>query len=189
MTRYGATIWVEGPSRAEVDRLRERWDGQVDIVAAHMTVVYPQTVGEDASIVDRCQNAVASSGRLTVRLDRWAGMRELEAIHPTGTRYLAETFPAFPEAIVLLPDAGGARVLDLRRRLDEVFGQPPVLLNHPPFVTIGQGLDEQRAAEAAAELASWRPDLAFEVAVVDIVREDGDGVFRSVGQTFLGPAA
>jgi hypothetical protein len=188
MTRYGATIWVEGPARLEVDRLRQRWDGQFHAVAAHMTVVYPQTVDDDASIVDGCRDAVASAGRFTVRVDRWAGVRDLEAIHPTGTRYLAEAFPAFPEAIVLLPDDSGAAVLDLRRRLDAAFDQHPVLLDHPPFVTIGQGLDQRRVAEAATELTSWRPDLSFDVATVDILRED-DGVFRSVGQTSLGPAA
>lgn len=189
MTTYAATIWVDGPARPTIDGFRRRWDSQVDVVGAHMTVVYPQPIADDRSVLDRVRRAVASVGSFTVRLDRWVRLGDLDAIHPAGTRHLVSAFPGFPDAIVLLPDATGDAVLDLRRRLDAVFGQPGALLDHPPFVTIAQGMDEPAASLALDELASYRPDLRFEVGAVDVLRADGAGAFRSLGLAGLRGAA
>lgn len=185
--RYAASIWVEGPATSEIERLRRPWDSQQKAVAAHMTVVYPQLASvEEPSLLDGARNALEGAPRFSVSLDHWADLAALEALHPAGTRVLTAAFPDFRNPIVLLPDASGATVLDLRRRLGAVFDQPPELLDHPPFVTIGQGLDDRRAAEASAELATYLPSLAFDVRAVDILRIDASGAAHSLGLVALG---
>jgi hypothetical protein len=183
---HAATIWVEGPARSEIERLRQRWDSQHAAVAAHMTVVYPQPARvEEASILARAREALRGAQPFTIRLIRWAGLGDLEAIHTTGTAVLLAAFPNFQNPIVLLPDASGLAVLELRRRLNAVFDQPVALLDHPPFVTIGQGLNEREAAEAAAALSTYQPGLSFEVHAVDLLRLDPSGASSSLGRVDL----
>lgn len=185
--RYAAAIWVEGSSLPEIDLLRRLWDGQHEVVAAHVTIVYPQTpVGTEEVILEVAARAARATRPFPVRLDRWVDLGDLRRLHPRGTRYLTEAFPAFPNAIVLLPSTGASEVLALRRNLDEAFGQPPEILDHPPFLTIGQGLDDQQAAAAATALARYRPDLALDVRAFDILRYDDEGAFRSLRTLVLG---
>jgi hypothetical protein len=179
--RYAAAIWLEGAALPEVDRMRQLWDSQHDAVAAHITVVYPQApVGSEEALLEVASQAARGTRPFPVRLDRWADLEGLRRLHPLGTRYLTGAFPDFPNAIVLLLSTGASEVLALRRSLDAAFRQPHEVLDHPPFLTIGQGLDDNQTAAVATALVGYRPDLAAEVRAFDVLREDEDGTFRSL---------
>ncbi len=184
--KYAATIWVEGGSLPEIDVLRRLWDSQHDLTAAHITVVYPQAVvGTRDAILEVAAHAARATRPFAVRLDRWIGLTGLRRLHPVGTDYLISAFPGFSNAIVLLSSAGASEVLALRQELDDAFCQPHEVLDHPPFVTIGQGLDDQQAAAAATALGRYRPNLVFEARAFDILEEDDTGTFRSLRTLML----
>ncbi len=184
--RYGATIWVEGPARADIEVFRIKWDSAQATAGPHMTVVYPQAVADATSIQDRAAAMLRDRSPFEVTLERATDYKGLGDLDPEGTAWLRSAFPEFRNPIVLLPSAGGSGVLELRRLLDPLFGQPSEALNHPPFVTIGQGLDEADAAEVIRSLADYWPDLRFEVPAVDILEVDDDGGWRSLGPAQLG---
>jgi hypothetical protein len=184
---YAAAIWVEGSFLLEIDVLRRLWDAQHDAVAAHITIVYPQTpVGTEEEILDCAARAARAMRPFRVRLDQWTDLDGLRRLHPLGTRYLTDAFPGFPSAIVLLPSTGASEVLALRRNLDDAFGQPREVLDHPPFLTIGQGLDDRQAAAAATALARYRPDLKAEVSTFDVLKYDEGGAHHSLRTLALG---
>jgi hypothetical protein len=184
--KYGATIWVEGPARAGIQALRIKWDSAQATAGPHMTVVYPQAVAHATSIQARAAALLRDRSPFEVTLERATDYTGLDDLDRDGTAWLRRAFPEFRNPIVLLPSAGGVDVLGLRRLLDPLFGQAPEALGHPPFVTIGQGLDEADAEEVMRSLADYRPNFSFEVRAVDVLEVDDAGGWRSLGPAQLG---
>ncbi len=184
--RYGATIWIEGPARADIEVFRIKWDSAQATAGPHMTVVYPQAVPDATLIQARADALLWDRSPFEVTLERATDYKGLEELDRDGTAWLRRDFPEFRNPIVLLPAAGGSGVLELRRLLDPLFGQPSEALKHPPFVTISQGLDEAHAEEVMRSLADYRPNLRFEVRAVDILEVDDAGAWRSLGPASLG---
>ncbi len=179
--RYAVAIWVEGAALPEVDLLRRLWDNQHDSVAAHITVVYPRQPYARRELSSTARNErherpppswCASTGGQTSRVFGSSIVSE-RTIWRTRTR-------ASPMRLSSCPQRGRRKSSRCDGGSTTRSSSHPRSSTIPPFLTIGQGLDDEESSAAETSLARYRPDLAVEVRAFDLLREDDAGTFSTL---------
>jgi 2'-5' RNA ligase len=163
--RFGVALLLPEPVATEVDGLRRALgDGALGRIPAHLTLVPPVNVAEDAvsEALDVLRRAATSTRPLDLRLC------------PPATFH-----PVTP--VVYLPVAGDVDGLHGLR--DRVF-RPPLAraLTHPfvPHVTVADDMEPARISAAVAALADFVADVRIDG--VHLLEEGGGRRWRPIAE-------
>lgn len=177
--RCSVAITPDPVTSAAVDKWRERYDAFFKLVGPHMTVAFPDEPRGTLEEVSAKVAAVAASTQpFTLGLNRWASAPELLDEHGEPTRFLIERYPNAKNLIVLLASHGAQEFLKLRAELGAAIPQPELLLNYPPYLTIGQSLSDEELARAREELKTFYPDYHIAVKDINFYVEQSDGSWQ-----------
>lgn len=176
--RLSVVIWPDPKSWADINMIRQRYDAHYQYVGPHITIAFPDKVDASVEAIKAgIAEAAAAVQPFTAVFDRWVSATELLQSHPDSTRFLIDRYPNAVNLIVLLASQGAEQMLTLRRAFDKIIPQPPLLLEYPIYMTLGQTLTDEQAAQARAELADYEPNYHIPVTSFDLLAEQPDGTW------------
>ena len=149
--QYAVVIYV--PERLErfVVPLRERFDPDYDMVAAHITLVFPWESALPASdFAGVIADEVQLLGPLTVKLDS-----------------VGDFYPESP--IIYWRVAPTDGLSQLYRQLHARLDLPLPFRDFIPHVTVAKEISPHRVMLVKDQIASYLPSESFEVSAVDLV--------------------
>lgn len=160
--QYAVVIYI--PERLErfVTPLRERFDPDYDLVAAHITLVFPWESSRPASdFAALISDEVAGLPPFTVKLDS-----------------VGDFYPESP--IIYWRVAPSEELTRLSRGLHARLEQPLPFHRFIPHVTVGKEISPHRVMMVKDQIASYLPGEAFEVKAIDLVSPVADHHWVSV---------
>jgi hypothetical protein len=165
-------IVVPTPEQAAtLDALRRRWDPHVDLVPPHITIAFPAVPVADAAA--RFDALAADLAPFTVRLSAPRGPGDFTGPLAPALDFLVRRYPNARGWVVAVAEAGAEAMLALRRGASVAIPQPPELLDFPPYLTLGQTLDEVAGPLAAARATF--AGLSWRVTEILLAQEDAAG--------------
>ena len=160
--QYAVVIYV--PERLErfIIPLRERFDPDYDMVAAHITLVFPWEstlpVSDFAGVI---AEEVQRLGPLKVKLDS-----------------VGDFYPETP--IIYWRVVPNDSLTRLHRQLHARLDQPLPFKDFIPHVTVGKEISPHRVMLVKDQIASYLPSESFEVTEIDLVSPVADQNWVSV---------
>ena len=162
LKRYAVVIYV--PERLErfVVPLRERYDPDYDMVAAHITLVFPwESVLPVSDFAGVIAEEVQRLGPLSVKLDS-----------------VGDFYPGAPIIYWrVVPNDG---LTHLYRQLHARLDQPLPFKNFIPHITVAKEISPHRVMLVKDQIASYLPSESFEITAVDLVSPVADQAWVSV---------
>ena len=160
--QYAVVIYL--PRRLErfVAPLRERFDPDYDIVAAHITLVFPWAT--TVPLADLSAVVASEAQRLqplSVRLDS-----------------VGDFYPATP--IIYWRVEPNDELSNLYRRLYARLDQPLPFRELIPHVTVAKEISPHRVMMVKDQIASYLPRDSFEATAIDLISPVADGNWVSV---------
>lgn len=149
--QYAVVIYI--PERLErfVTPLRERFDPDYDMVAAHITLVFPWesplSASEFAGVI---ADEVSRLGPLTVRLNS-----------------VGDFYPETP--IIYWRVEPNEALTCLHRQLHARLDLPLPFKDFIPHVTVGKEISPHRVMLVKDQIAAYLPSESFEVTAIDLV--------------------
>lgn len=162
LKEYAVVIYV--PERIErfIRPLREKFDPDYDMVAAHITLVFPwESVMPASDFAGVIAEEVKQLGPLTVKLDS-----------------VGDFYPGTP--IIYWRVVPNDSLTQLHRQLHGRLDQPLPFKDFIPHVTVGKEISPHRVMLVKDQIASYLPSESFEVSAVDLVSPVADQNWVSV---------
>jgi len=162
LKQYAVVIYVPEQLERFVIPLRERFDPDYDMVAAHITLVFPW---ESALLVSDFAGVIAEE------------VRQLSSL----TVKLESVGDFYPETPIIywrvVPNDG---LTHLYRQLHARLDQPLPFKNFIPHVTVAKEISPHRVMLVKDQIASYLPSESFEVSAIDLVSPVADHNWVSV---------
>jgi len=149
--RYAVVIYV--PDRLErfVASLRERFDPDYDIVAAHITLVFPwESADPMTDLTAVLADEVRQLSPMTVQLES-----------------VGDFYPETP--IIYWRVNPNDDLTRLHRRLHARLDLPLPFKEFIPHVTVGKEISPHRVMMVKDQIATYLPQESFEVTAIDLI--------------------
>jgi len=187
-TTIGAVIWPDARTQRSVNSIRTRYDPHFELIAPHITIIFPANTPRDIEDVSLClTKAIEGFRPFHVRLNRLSSINLLAPDWPAGTSALL-AYPNAVNTIFLLAGEGSREILELKERINIPLGLDTPLIHYPPYLTLGQTLSAAVYETALEDLAGYTPDYCFPVDGFDLLEEVPVGKWRTARRFEFSPS-